>query len=40
MKAIARKLFNKAGYDVLRLKNSNFTLQANLQNIIRKKNIN
>ncbi len=40
MKTIAKKLLNKAGYDVLKLKNSNFTIDANLLNIIRKKNIN
>jgi len=39
MKALAKKLLNKAGYDVLKLKNSNFTIEANLLNIIARKNI-
>lgn len=39
MKATLRKLLNSAGYDLLRLRNSNFTLETNLLNVLKKKGI-
>jgi len=39
MKAVVRKLLNRAGYDLLRLANSNFSLETNLLNILSKKDI-
>lgn len=39
MKTMLRKVLNSAGYDVLKLKNSNSTLSTNLANVIEKKKV-
>lgn len=39
MKTILRRVLNSAGYDILKLKNSNSTLATNLANVLEKKRI-